>query len=247
MEKAAVPWKCGSCHCVYPSNTSLCAVPASTPAPDIKQLNLQAARRRAQHKAIHTDKVDYWNAYNWLDAVCCHHSKQRQSESWTSLCSTLDDPRNQSYCWRILGAMLHPQILRSPALSITVVQHISATKLTDLLADTSCWPRLYLWSHQGTGVKPHYASFLHGIMDETHALCNATFTLGELLAVLPIRKRCFAPGSNGITCQMHRNLNSLRLPHLLEAYNKIWCFNVSPPVWKEVIVAPVFQKGKPAS
>ncbi|KAH7959372.1 hypothetical protein HPB49_010624 [Dermacentor silvarum] len=65
--------------------TTRCVVPAGTPVPDIKQLNLRAARRRAQRKAVRTDKREHWTVYNRLDAVCRRHARQRRSASWSSL------------------------------------------------------------------------------------------------------------------------------------------------------------------
>ncbi|KAH7935085.1 hypothetical protein HPB52_003689 [Rhipicephalus sanguineus] len=60
------------------------------------------------------------------------------------------------------------------------------------------------------------------IVAEIAELCTADFTMRELRSVLDSRKRRSAPGSDGITYQMLRNIDSSLLPQLLAAYNTVW-------------------------
>ncbi|KAH7946002.1 hypothetical protein HPB49_018844 [Dermacentor silvarum] len=226
--------------------TTRCVVPAGTPVPDIKQLNLRAARRRAQRKAVRTDKREHWTVYNLLDAVCRRHARQRRSSSWSSLCCSLDDPRARSRPWRILGAVLRPRVPRCPALSIA---------LAELLAATFCPPTAALTRPTGI-LQPHHHPRRElmapqryfpaaGTLEEISALCTADFTIGELRTVLASRRRRSAPGSDGVTYQMLRNFDSDQLHHLLDAYNAVWRSGVIPREWSEAVVVPLLKNGKP--
>ncbi|KAH7965275.1 hypothetical protein HPB49_005791 [Dermacentor silvarum] len=235
--------------------TTRCVVPAGTPVPDIKQLNLRAARRRAQRKAVRTDKREHWTVYNRLDAVCRRHARQRRSASWSSLCCSLDDPRARSRPWRILGAVLRPRVPRCPALSIAVARGITNAQLAELLAATFCPPTAA--STRPTGIlQPHHHPRRElmapqryfpaaGTLEEISALCTADFTIGELRTVLASRRRRSAPGSDGVTYQMLRNFDSDQLHHLLDAYNAVWRSGVIPREWSEAVVVPLLKNGKP--
>ncbi|KAH7979081.1 hypothetical protein HPB49_008011 [Dermacentor silvarum] len=235
--------------------TTRCVVPAGTPVPDIKQLNLRAARRRAQRKAVRTDKREHWTVYNRLDAVCRRHARQRRSASWSSLCCSLDDPRARSRPWRILGAVLRPRVPRCPALSIAVARGITNAQLAELLAATFCPPTAA--STRPTGIlQPHHHPRRElmapqryfpaaGTLEEISALCTADFTIGELRTVLASRRRRSAPGSDGVTYQMLRNFDSEQLHHLLDAYNAVWRSGVIPREWSEAVVVPLLKNGKP--
>ncbi|KAH8019370.1 hypothetical protein HPB51_019327 [Rhipicephalus microplus] len=63
-----------------------CTVPVGTPVPDIKLLNLRAARRRLQRRATKSDREELWTLYNRLDAVFRRHARRAH---WT----TRDAPR----------------------------------------------------------------------------------------------------------------------------------------------------------
>ncbi|KAK8775201.1 hypothetical protein V5799_031452, partial [Amblyomma americanum] len=115
--------------------TIRCAVLPGTPVPDIKLLNLRAARRRAQRRARRTNKPAHWTIYKRLDAACLRHAKRLRRRSWISVCRALDEPRAQARGWRILSSMLHYKAPRFPALSIAVAKGIDALALADLLAE----------------------------------------------------------------------------------------------------------------
>ncbi|KAK8775200.1 hypothetical protein V5799_031455 [Amblyomma americanum] len=102
--------------------TIRCAVLPGTPVPDIKLLNLRAARRRAQRRARRTNKPAHWTIYKRLDAACLRHAKRLRRRSWISVCRALDEPRAQARGWRILSSMLHYKAPRFPALSIAVAK-----------------------------------------------------------------------------------------------------------------------------
>ncbi|KAH7974438.1 hypothetical protein HPB49_015519 [Dermacentor silvarum] len=183
---------------------------------------------------------------------------QRRNESWAGLCATLDDPRNQSRCWRILDTMLRPKVPRCPALSIAVARQITSAQVAELIADNiSVLPHAPPSTHAVSLAPPEqnwcelFAPFrffsTQGIRDQIHTLCNEDFTLYELTFVLQSRKRRSAPGSDGITYQMLPNLDHSQLPHLVEAYNAVSRSGVIPASWKGATNVPLLKKVKPAS
>nr|XP_037275875.1 uncharacterized protein LOC119168583 [Rhipicephalus microplus] len=201
--------------------TTVCRVPTGTPVPGIKLLNLRAARRRAQRRAERSDKAEDWTVYNRIDAVCgCHAHKQRD-RGWSSLCRTFDDPHYQRRAWRVFRALLHPRVPRHPELSIVVTLGISTVQLAELLADT-------------------FATIVKAIGE----LCTADFSIRELRDVLDSRGHRSAPGGDGVTYQMLRNLDATQLQNLLDAYNTIWRTGALPSSWGEALVIPVLKEGE---
>ncbi|KAL1479191.1 hypothetical protein MTO96_052061, partial [Rhipicephalus appendiculatus] len=56
------------------------------PVPDLKQLQLWATRRRAEHRAIRSSGAEDWTAFRRLDAVCRRHANRRWKQGWEAVC-----------------------------------------------------------------------------------------------------------------------------------------------------------------
>nr|XP_050038382.1 uncharacterized protein LOC126535615 [Dermacentor andersoni] len=95
------------------------------------------------------------------------------------------------------------------------------------------------------------AVFLRG-EDRAHtaraidSLCSDDFTFHEQQRVLCRRRRRSAPGADGVTHQMLRNLDDDHRRHLLEAYNTVFREGCLPDPWRCAVVVPVLKRGKPA-
>ncbi|XP_075556524.1 uncharacterized protein LOC142588571 [Dermacentor variabilis] len=182
---------------------------------------------------------------------------QRRNASWSSLCSSLERASVRSSPWRILGAILRPRVPRCPALSIAVARGITNGQLAELLAETFCPPPTirapapYVLQPQPHPRRELLAPERYfptaGILEDIRALCDAHFTIGELRTVLTSRKRRSAPGSDGVTYQMLRNLDGDQLLLLLDAYNNVWRTGCIPDEWNEAVVVPLLKAGKAAS
>ncbi|XP_072145536.1 uncharacterized protein [Dermacentor andersoni] len=234
-----------------------CVVPAGTPVPDIKQLNIRAVRRRAERIALRSGKREQWTVYNRLDAVCRRHAKQRRNASWSNLCSSLERASVRSSPWGILGAILRPRVPRCPALSIAVARGITNGQLAELLAETFCPPpTIHAPAPYVLQPQPHPRRELlaperyfptAAILEDIRALCGTDFTLSELRTVLASRKRRSAPGSDGVTYQMLRNLDGDQLLLLLDAFNEVWRTGSIPDEWNEAVVVPLLKAGNAAN
>lgn len=236
--------------------TTRCTVPAGTPAPDICLLNLRAARRRAQIVAVRSQSEEHWRVYNCIDAVCRRHARRRRNQSWGSLCSSLDDPRNHARAWRIFAAVVRIREPRCPVLCVAVAMKITTPELAELLADNFAPPACPVppqglpplpANNRPALFNPERFFPTEGILLEIRALCTEDFTLSELTVVLNSRRKRSAPGADGITYQALRNIDHSMMPRLLDAYNVVWRTGQLPPGWKEALVVPIQKPRKPAT
>ncbi|XP_072145540.1 uncharacterized protein [Dermacentor andersoni] len=78
------------------------------------------------------------------------------------------------------------------------------------------------------------------------SLCSDDFTFHEQQRVLCSRRRRSAPGADGVTHQMIRNLDDDHRRHLLDAYNAVFREGCLPDPWRCAVVVPVLKRGKPA-
>lgn len=236
--------------------TTVCRVPTGTPVPNIKLLNLRAARRRAQRKAERSDKAEDWTVYNRIDAVCRRHAHKQRDRSWSSLCRTFDDLLYQRRAWRVFRALLRPRVPRHPELSIAVTLGIGPAQLAELLADTFASAPTASAAATVPELPPHARPELFtpfrffptpAIVEAIGELCTADFSIRELRDVLDSRGRRSAPGADGVTYQMLQNLDANQFRNLLDSYNVIWRTGALPASWGESLVIPTHKKGKPES
>ncbi|KAH7945599.1 hypothetical protein HPB49_013244 [Dermacentor silvarum] len=232
--------------------TTRVIVPAGTPCPDIKLLNVRAARRRAQRRAVRSGAAADWTTYNRLDAVCRRHARQLRRRSWAGLCSSLAKPRNQHRGWRVLSALLNPRTPRFPVLAIAVAHGISELALAEQLADAfAAAATAPLLGVPAVALRALYvAVFVRGGDQSTHAqaitsLCEEDFTFHELQRVLRRGRRRSAPGQDGVTHQMLRNLDEDQRHLLLNAFNGVLRSGCLPESWRSALVVPVLKSGKP--
>ncbi|KAK8766792.1 hypothetical protein V5799_006427 [Amblyomma americanum] len=115
--------------------TTLVRVPASSPVPDLRLLNIRANRRRQERIVLNTSLPADWTAYRGIDAACRRHARRRRRQSWTGVCSSIQRSSHSGKAWRLLKALVHPQIPRRPILAIAIARAISIEDLAELMAD----------------------------------------------------------------------------------------------------------------
>ncbi|XP_075535066.1 uncharacterized protein LOC142570580 [Dermacentor variabilis] len=79
------------------------------------------------------------------------------------------------------------------------------------------------------------------------ALCSEPLRMHELESALALTRRRSAPGADGITCQMLRNLAEPQRVRLLEQFNSSWSTGVLPESWLMAVVVPLLKRRKPAT
>ncbi|KAH7954986.1 hypothetical protein HPB49_023662 [Dermacentor silvarum] len=188
--------------------TLVSRVQPGRPVPDLRQLNLWAARRRAERRAIRTADQGDWTTYRRLDAVCRRHANQRRRPSWAGVCCSISSATSSSTAERLLRALQQGPSIRQPIL---------ATALADLLASH--------FATQPPVPTPDPASMVRA------APMHTTRT-GRWSA---------APGADGITFQMLRNLADAEKARLLDCLNAVWNNGQLPESWLTAIVVPILK------
>ncbi|KAH7985114.1 hypothetical protein HPB49_026591 [Dermacentor silvarum] len=155
--------------------------------------------------------------------------------NWAGLCSSLADPRNQHRGWRVLSALLSPKTPRLTVLAIAVAHGFNELALAEQLADALAAAALALW-----------CACVRAAERSAHAqaitsLCEDDFTFHELQRVLCRGRRRSAPGMDGVTHQMLRNLDD----HQLAVFNGLLRSGCLPESWRCALVVPVLKRGKP--
>ncbi|XP_037520707.1 uncharacterized protein LOC119397346 [Rhipicephalus sanguineus] len=79
------------------------------------------------------------------------------------------------------------------------------------------------------------------------ALCQEPIFEHELNAAPARTKRRSAPGADGISYQMLRNLDVAARQRLLRAFNDVWQIGTLPEAWLTAVVVPVRKHGRPGA
>ncbi|XP_075735269.1 uncharacterized protein LOC119170629 [Rhipicephalus microplus] len=82
---------------------------------------------------------------------------------------------------------------------------------------------------------------------QVRQLCEKPIGIHELVAALERTKRPSAPGADGITFQMLRNLGGGGRQRLLRYYSDVWCTGVLPKSWRTAVVAPILKPQRKAT
>ncbi|XP_077516753.1 uncharacterized protein LOC144127718 [Amblyomma americanum] len=224
--------------------TTLVRVPASSPVPDLRLLNIRANRRRQERIALNTSLPADWTAYRRIDAACRRHARRRHRQSWTRVCSSIQRSSHSGKAWRLLKALVHPEIPRRPILAIAIARAISIEDLAELMADQFNPPGGSVSSPPPALPTPRTPAAPPGVLAHVVAQCYAAITAHELQAVLDRPRKRTAPGADGISHQMLRNLDTPERTRLLEAFNAIWGSATLPEDWPTAVVVPVLKPRK---
>ncbi|KAL1484488.1 hypothetical protein MTO96_011286, partial [Rhipicephalus appendiculatus] len=115
--------------------TIQCRVPENHPVPDLRHLNLRAARRKAERRYLKAQSAEHRTLFNRVDAVCRRHANRRRRQSWQGICHSLSWARGGSRAWRLLRSLVIRPMARQPVLSVAIRLGISEQELAERLAD----------------------------------------------------------------------------------------------------------------
>ncbi|KAL1470170.1 hypothetical protein MTO96_024565, partial [Rhipicephalus appendiculatus] len=133
-------------------------------------------------------------------------------------------PMNQR-AWRLLTSLLLGPSAQRQVLSVAVHMGISAGALAELLTDQFAnRPPVMQAPPLPAAVQSVPSSCRHAdwVSGQIQALCNEPVHMHELRAALERTRRRSAPGADGITFQMMRNLADAEQERLLVCFNTIW-------------------------
>ncbi|KAL3247041.1 hypothetical protein MRX96_057279 [Rhipicephalus microplus] len=103
------------------------------PVPHLKQLQLWASWRRAEHRAIRSLAVEDWKVFRQLNAVSRRHSNQWKRR-WEGVCSTISNSRRSSTAWRLLRSLQCGPAIRQPIPAMAISLDLTELALVDLMA-----------------------------------------------------------------------------------------------------------------
>ncbi|KAK8767634.1 hypothetical protein V5799_005586, partial [Amblyomma americanum] len=203
------------------------------------------------YKVIHWDRFrDLLGSLPLQGDLLAHVARRehnrRRNESWEGICASLVSARTPARAWRLFRSLLAPRTQLHPHLAIAVSLGITCQELAERLADA--------FFPSGDSRPPTQAPALpappQGPSPQEAGIistCTAPFTLRELSAVLTRSRRRTAPGIDGITYQMLRNLGEDHRTSLLSSFNEVWRTGILPDAWRTALVVPVLKTGKPPS
>ncbi|KAL1432204.1 hypothetical protein MTO96_013533 [Rhipicephalus appendiculatus] len=105
------------------------------PVPDLRHLNLRAARRRAERRYLNAQCPEHRTLFNRVDAVCRRHANRRRRQSWQGICHSLSQVRGGSKAWRLLRSLVIGTAVRQPVLAVAIRLGITEQELAEQLAD----------------------------------------------------------------------------------------------------------------
>ncbi|KAK8783177.1 hypothetical protein V5799_015483, partial [Amblyomma americanum] len=221
-------------------------VPASSPVADLRLLNLRANRRRQDRIALNSYLPADWTAYRRIDAACHRHARCLRRQSWSGVCSSIQRISHSGKAWRFLRVLVYPTIPRSPILAIAISRPTSVEDLTELMVDQFTPPGGPVSSPPaGPPALPSPSTpAAPWLLAQVTAQCHAAITAHELQAVLDRPRRQTAPGADGISHQMLRNLDTTERARLLESFNTISGMATLPEDWLTAVVVPILKPRK---
>ncbi|XP_049267217.1 RNA-directed DNA polymerase from mobile element jockey [Rhipicephalus sanguineus] len=230
--------------------TVIAKVQQGRPVPDIRHLALRAARRRAERQALSKALPELWTEFRRVDAVCRRHARRRRNQGWLGVCISIDRSRDGTKAWRLLRCLLTVPRAFNQVLSLAIHLCIGAAALTEQLADQfAARDVAQLPAAPPPAALPCPASCHHPgwASMQVRELCGEPITMHELVAALEGSKRRSAPGADGITFQMLRNLDGAGRQRLLEYYNDVWSTGVLPESRRTAVVAPILKPRRKAT
>ncbi|XP_037515483.1 uncharacterized protein LOC119391904 [Rhipicephalus sanguineus] len=168
---------------------------------------------------------------------------RRRNQGWLGVCISIDRTRDGTKAWRLLRCLLTVPRAFNQVLSLAHLS-IGAAELAEQLADQfAARDVAQLPAAPPPAALPCPSSCHHPgwVSVQVRELCVQPIGMHELVAALDGAKRRSAPGVDGITFQMLRNLDGAGRQRLLEYYNNVWCTRVLPESWRTAVVAPILK------
>ncbi|XP_037503495.1 uncharacterized protein LOC119378407 [Rhipicephalus sanguineus] len=136
-----------------------------------------------------------------------------------------------------------------PVLAVAIRLGISEQELAERLADRFTALPLARPAAISTtpAPKPPQSHHPAWTASQIAALCQEPIFEYVLNAALARTKRRSAPGADGITYQMLRNLDLAARQRLLRAFNDVWQSGTLPEAWLTAVVVPVRKHGRPGA
>lgn len=183
------------------------------PKPDLKFLNLQAARTRAQRRYRRTGKPEDKTNFNRVSAKLRRHAKVLVRNRWKLMCKNANAHSFMTKLWTVLGTMTGKSCTRETL----QVLALAANETLEAAGESLC--ALYA---------PAEASGRPGIRNTASGPLDAQFTVQVLQSALRKCRKKSVAGPDGVPYQALTNLTEEAQDALVKWFNAIWNFGDAP-------------------
>ncbi|KAK8765302.1 hypothetical protein V5799_032088 [Amblyomma americanum] len=209
----------------------------------MKLLNLREKRDRAARRARRTDRAADWTVYNRLDAAAGRHANKLYRRQWASLCQRMEEDVSSRRLFDTLRRITEPQANRQPLAALAISSGLSFVEYAERFADRFAPPSPANAANIAAPERPRSDASPLPVASE--GPCDAPFTAAELNNALQRCRRRSAPGPDGVTYQMLRNLDAQQRQILLQQTNLVWERYELLEDWRTAVVCPIRKAGRP--
>lgn len=213
------------------------ATTEETPGIDPHLLHLWAARRGLTKRLKkHKLNTKLKKRIREITEKAQDYANELARSNWNKFCDGLDGTLSTSKTWRILRAIIDPtQTKGANSKAVERLIHTFPGTEADLLKAVT--EKCY-----GTGPPPPKTRMEY--TGNPNPTLDAPITLQEVRAAMSEATRNTAPGKDGITYAMIRNLDDTNVEAYTEYINQLWDNGTLPQLWKHAKVILIPKPGK---
>lgn len=213
--------------------TTTTQVDADAPNPDHHLTNLQEARHKAllRYRRKKTDTSRRIILNRATQEVTAYTRKLRK-QTWIQHCEGFNDRTGVKKLWNTYRAMLGKKKEKNTGRNLALKLNMSEEELAQKLGETF-FPQPDDWT-------PLLIEHTEERKEQ-----DVKFSIEELNYAISRAKKGTAPGEDGVTPAMLKNLPDEGKHALLDHYNRIWEEHTLPQGWKHSTVIPIPKPNKP--
>lgn len=156
------------------------------------------------------------------------------TDNWLDICESAGNNLHTSKAWSLFRTLLGQPKRKNHLEVLQLKKGINSKTLAEQIADHFFPTATIIRSTQPLPV----------LADHTPSDLDRPFTMGELRIAINACKRQTAPGWDGITNKMLRNLPDTQLQYLLDTINQVWDTGNIPSAWKMATIIPIPKPNK---
>jgi len=189
--------------------------------------------------------------YKRLRAIACRVIKSAKKECWKRYCGKLGAETAVTEIWRAV----HRKTGSNRKRKMPVLEEEGLFATSDLDKAKLC-ENNFRAVHSGANIGEAGMRKRNEILEQNRYkleinndnsdVCNLFFSLEELHRAIG-KGRKTAPGKDGISYEIVKNLSVIVLEEILALMNHIWQEGRLPSAWKHALVVPILKPGKDAS
>lgn len=205
------------------------------PNPDLHLIRLWDQRKQAELQARsfpHNEQLQ-WEV-NRLAAEAKKYETQLSGQRWRDWCESFGSSTSSKKLWRTYHAMETNKVATPRPCNIQLAMGLSNEDFARHAA-MAFFPQ---HDSPATTCPASYAVDDCGI--------TSPITKAELIAAIEATKKKSAPGHDGITYEVFKNLEGPAVDNLLGVLNEVWTDGEIPQEWKHAIIVPIPKSGKAA-